>query len=98
MRQQHRQVGGRLRKLSPMFAPCELRRLVTDMLREAGEAAGDPGMALGTLRTKGARFPDRRTMMTTRTKLRETFGKLRAQGAARTVGAGKATRRALVEG
>ena len=37
MRQQHRQVGGRLRKLSPMFAPCELRRLVTDMLREAGK-------------------------------------------------------------
>jgi hypothetical protein len=32
-------------------------------------------------------------MKTTRTKLRETFGKLQARGVARTVGAGKVTRR-----
>jgi hypothetical protein len=36
-------------------------------------------------------------MKTTRTRLREAFPQLQAGGVARTVGAGKATRRALVE-
>ena len=52
---------------------------------------------MGALRAKGVRFPDRRTMKTTRTKLRETFGRLQARGVAGTVGSGKGTRRALVQ-
>jgi len=39
-------------------------------------------MALSALRAKGGRFPDRRTMKTTRAKLRETFAKLQARGVA----------------
>jgi hypothetical protein len=64
------------------------------------ECRGVPGtirdMVVGALKAKGVRFPDRRTMKTTRTKLRETFAKLQARGVARTVGSGKATRRTLV--
>jgi hypothetical protein len=53
-------------------------------------------MPLAALKAKGVRFPDRRTMRITRTRLRDTFARLEARGMARTVGAGKATRRALV--
>ena len=70
-------------------------RLAIDMLREAGEPPAIRDMALGALRAKGVRFPDRRTMTTTRTKLRETFARLPARGVAWTVGCGRATRRVL---
>ena len=87
----------RFHKPNPYFARGELRRLAIDMLREAGKPLAIRDMALGALRAKGVRFPDRRTMRQTRNKLRETFGKLQARGVAQTVGTGKATRRALVE-
>jgi hypothetical protein len=50
------------------------------------------------LKANGVRFLDRRTMKATRVRLREVFAKLQDRGVARTVGIGKATRRALVEG
>lgn len=86
----------RFHKPNPIFKRGELRRLAIDMLREAEKPLAIRDMALGALRAKGVRFPDRHTMKRTRTKLRETFGKLQARGMARTVGMGKATRRALV--
>jgi hypothetical protein len=49
------------------------------VLREAGRPLAIRDMALGALKAKGVRFPDRRTMKTTRTKLRETFAKLQAR-------------------
>ena len=66
------------------------------MLREAGHPLSVRDMALGALRAKGVRFPDRRTMKQTRVRLREIFAKLQERGRARTVGTGKATRRALI--
>jgi hypothetical protein len=48
------------------------------------------------LNAKGVRFLDRRTMRITRTRLRDTFAKPEARGMTRTVGTGKATRRALI--
>jgi hypothetical protein len=66
------------------------------VLREAGKPLAIRDIALGALKAKGVRFPDRRTMKTTRTKLRETFAKLQARGVARTSGSGKAKRRTLV--
>jgi len=44
-----------------------------------------------------ARLSDRRTIQTTRTRLRETFARLQARGAALAAGVGTAIRRALVE-
>jgi hypothetical protein len=82
-----------VRKPNPIFKRGELHRLALDMLREAGHPLAIWDMALGALRAKDVRFPDRRTMKTTRTKLRETFAKLEARGVARTVGTGRATRR-----
>ena len=55
-------------------------------------------MALAALKAKGVRYPDRRTMRITRTRLRDTFARLEARGMVRTVGTGKATRRELVDG
>jgi hypothetical protein len=63
------------------------------MLRETGKPLAIRDMALGALRSKGVRFPDRRTMRITWTRLRDTFAKLEARGIAQTVGTGKATRR-----
>ena len=63
---------------------------------EAGKPLTIRDMALGALKAKGVRFPDRRTMKVTRVRLREVFAKLQDRGVARTVGTGKATRRALV--
>jgi hypothetical protein len=90
------QLQPRLRKPNPIFARGELRRLAIDMLREAGHPLAIRDMALGALRAKGVRFPDRRTMKQTRVLSREVFAKLQARGVAQTVGTGKATRRALV--
>jgi hypothetical protein len=92
------QLQPRLRKPNPIFARGELRRLAIDMLREAGKPLAIRDMALGTLKAKGVRFPHRRTMKGTRVRLREVFAKLQARGVARTVGTGKATRRALAQG
>jgi hypothetical protein len=85
--------GGRLRKPNPIFARGESRRPAIDILRDGGKPLAIRDMTLGALRAKGVRIPDRRAMKTTRTKLRETFGKPQARGVARTVGAGKVTRR-----
>jgi hypothetical protein len=90
------QLQPRLRRPNPIFARGELRRLAIDMLREAGHPLAIRDMALGALKAKGVRFPDRRAMKGTRVRLREVFAKLQARGVARTVGAGKATRRALI--
>jgi hypothetical protein len=68
------------------------------MLREAGKPLAIWEMAIGALRAKGVKFPDRHTMKVTRTRLRDTFAKLEARGIAQTVGMGNATRRPLVEG
>ena len=65
------------------------------MLREAGRPLAIKEMALAALKAKGVRYPDRRTMRITRTRLRDTFAKLEARGMAQTVGTGKATKRAL---
>ena len=51
---------------------------------------------LAALKARGVRFLDRRTMWITRTRLRDTFAKPEARGMTRTVGTGKATRRALI--
>jgi hypothetical protein len=56
------QLQPRLRKPNPIFARDELRGLAIDMLREAGKPLAIRDMALGALRAKGVRFPDRRTM------------------------------------
>jgi len=53
-------------------------------------------MALAALKAKGERYPDRRTMRITRTRLRDMFARLEARGMARTVGTGNGTRRALI--
>jgi hypothetical protein len=90
------QLQPRLRKPNPIFVRDELRRLALDMLREAGKPLAIRDMALGALKAKGVRFPDRQTMKATRVRLREVFAKLQTRGAAQTVGTGKATRRALV--
>jgi hypothetical protein len=66
------------------------------MLREGGKPLAIRDMALGALRAKGVRFPDQRTMNRTRLRLRDVFAKLQARGVARSVGTGKATRRALI--
>jgi hypothetical protein len=87
----------RFHRPNPYFARGELRRLAIDMLREAGKPLAIKEMALAALKAKGVRFPDRRTMRITRTRLRDTFARLEARGMARTVGTGRATRRALVE-
>jgi hypothetical protein len=92
------QLQPRLRKPNPIFARGELRRLAIDMLREAGRPLAIRDMALGTLKAKGVRFPDRRTTKGTRVRLREVLAKLQDRGVARTVGTGKATRRSLIEG
>jgi hypothetical protein len=92
------QLQPRLRKPNPIFVRGELRRLAIDMLREAGKPLAIRDIALGALRAKGVRFPDQRTMKTTRVRSREVFAKLEPRGVARTVGTGKATRRAVVEG
>jgi len=68
------------------------------MLREAGRPLAVKEMALAALKAKGVRYPDRRTMRITRTRLRDTFARLEARGMVRTVGTGKATRRELVDG
>jgi hypothetical protein len=91
------QLHPRLRNPNPIFARGELCRLAIDMLREAGKPLAIRDMALGALKAKGIRFPDRRTMKRTRVRLREMFAKLEAWGVARTMGFGKGTRRALVE-
>ena len=65
---------------NPIFARGELQRLAIDMLREAGKQLAIRDMALGAFRTKGVRFPDRRTMKATRVRLREVFAKLQAPG------------------
>jgi len=88
----------RFHRPNPYFVRGELRRLAIDMLREAGRPLAVREMALAALKAKGVRFPDRRTMRITRTRLRDTFARLEARGMARTVGTGKATRRALTEG
>jgi len=85
----------RFHKPNPIFAKGELRRLAIDILREAGNPMAIRDLALGALRAKGVRFPDRHTMKHTRTRLRDTFGKLEARGGARCVGTGRDTRRAL---
>jgi predicted nuclease of restriction endonuclease-like (RecB) superfamily len=90
------QLQPRLREPNPIFARGELRRLAIDMLREAGKPLSIRDMALGALRAKGIRFPDRRTMKQTRVRLREVFARLRDRGVARAVGTGKATKRTLV--
>jgi hypothetical protein len=92
------QLQPRLRKPNPIFGRGELRRLAIDMLREAGHPLAIHDMAMGALKANGVRFLDRRTMKATRVRLREVFAKLQDRGVARTVGIGKATRRALVEG
>ena len=89
-------LQGRFRKPNPIFARHELRRLALDMLREAGHPLAIRDTAIGALRAKGVRFPDRRTMKQTRVRLREIFGKMRERGHAVTVGTGKGTKRALV--
>ena len=89
------QLPSRLRKPNPIFARGELRRLAIDMLREADEPLSIRDMALGALKAKGVRFPDRRTMKATRVRLREAFAKLQGRGMARTVGSGRKTRRLL---
>ena len=66
------------------------------MLSEAGKPLAIKEMATAALKAKGIRYPDRRTMWSTRTPLRDTFAKLRALGMARVVGVGKTIRRALV--
>jgi hypothetical protein len=86
----------RFHRPNPYFAQRELRRLAIDMLREAGRPLAIKEMALAALKAKGVRFPDRRTMRITRTRLRDTFTKLEARGMARRVGAGNATKRTLV--
>ena len=90
------QLPVRFRNPNPVFARGELRRLAIDMLREAGQPLSIRDMALGALKAKGVRFPDRRTMKGTRVRLREIFAKLQGRGVARTVGTGKTTRRVLV--
>jgi len=87
----------RFHRPNPHFARGELRRLAIDMLREAGRPLAVKEMALAALKTKGVRFPDRRTMRITRTRLRDTFARLEARGMAHTVGTGKATKRALID-
>jgi hypothetical protein len=66
------------------------------MLRTSDRPLAIREMALGALAAKGIRFPDRRTMKQTRVRLREEFAKVQDRSVARTVGTGKATRRALV--
>jgi hypothetical protein len=74
----------------------DLRRLAIDMLREAGRPLAIKEMALAALKATGIRYPDRRTMRITRTRLRGTFGKPQTRGMARTAGTGNATKRTLV--
>jgi hypothetical protein len=74
------QLPARLRKPNPIFACGELRKLAIDMLREAGRPLAIRDMALGALRAKGVRFPDRRTTKRTRVRLWEVFAKLQARG------------------
>jgi hypothetical protein len=90
------QLQPRLRTPNPIFARRELRRLAIEMLREAGKPLTIRDMALGALKAKGVRFPNRRTMKVTRVRLREVFAKLQDRGVARTAGSGRAARRALV--
>ena len=74
----------------------DLRRLAIDMLREAGRPLAIKEMALAALKATGIRYPDRRTMRITRTRLRDTFTKPQNRGMARTAGTGNATKRTLV--
>lgn len=67
----------RFHKPNPYSARGELRRLAIDMLREAGHPLAIREMAIGALRAKGVKFPDRRTVKITRTRLR---GKRCAEG------------------
>jgi hypothetical protein len=89
------QLPARPRKPTPIFKRGELARLALTMLRTSDRPLAIREMALGALAAKGIRFPDRRTMRQT-VRLREVFAKLQDRGVARTVGTGKATRRALV--
>jgi len=89
-------LPARFHRPNPYFVRGELRRLAIDMLREAGKPLAIKEMALAALKAKGVRFPDRRTMRITRTRLRDTFAKLEARGRATTVGTGNATRRTLI--
>ena len=66
------------------------------MLREAASPWLSRKMALAALKVKGIRYPDRRTMWSTRTQLRDTFAKLQAPGMARVARVGKTIRRASV--
>ena len=65
-------------------------------MREAGKPLAIKAMATAALKVKGIRYPDRHTMWSTRSPLRDTFAKLQALGMARVVGVGKTIRRALV--
>jgi hypothetical protein len=86
----------RFHRPNPYFVRGELRRLAIDMLREAVKPLAVRAMALAALKAKGVRYPGRRTMRITRTRLRDTFAKLEARVMARCVGTGKATKRTLV--
>jgi hypothetical protein len=90
-------LPARFHRPNPYLARGELRRLAIDMLREAGKPPAVREMALAALKAKGVRYPDRRTMRITRTRLRDTFARLEARGMARTVGTGKATRWMLID-
>jgi hypothetical protein len=89
-------LPARFHRPNPYFVRGELRRLAIDMLREAGRPLAVKEMVLAALKAMGVRYPDRRTMRITRTLLRDTFARLEARGMARCVGAGNATKRALV--
>lgn len=91
----------RLRKANPVFARGEPRGLAPGMLREGGKPLAVRDMAVAAFRTKGVRFPDRRTTnrrttKQTRVRLRGIFARLQDRGVGRTVGTGKATRRASI--
>jgi len=91
------QLPPRLRKPNPIFERGELRRLAIDMLRVAGRPLAVREMAVGALKVKGIRFPDRRTMKATRVRVREIMGGLERRGLTRAVGTGNATRRMLLD-
>jgi hypothetical protein len=89
------QTPAQTRCPNQIFARGELTRFALDMLREAGRPLAVREIALAALAAKGVRFPDRRIMKATRVRLREAFGAFEARRLTRTVGAGKATVRAL---
>jgi hypothetical protein len=88
----------RFRNPNPVFARGELTRMALAMLRETDGPLAIRDMARSALAAKGVRFPDRRMMRHTRTKLRAALNRFAERGLVVTVGTGKGTRRVLASG